>query len=256
LVGVAVWNHLSGDEQQLSTIDMNSAFAQPMKVGQTMQQPFARPAMPSSWHPASVSQPMSPTRSQPFLQQVRAEAAKPKAKAKPKPTAPPFSESAWLAELQGQLKNPEKIMIKFGGGTGGLLSKAFTEEMYIMTWKNPKGEAIFEMPTGGAAKMNAGDNMIYLARKEHGIALGTMLRSKFKVKDYRIFRSTPSGEIQLLHPADGVYPEKANPGRVGKNQIPGMIGSADAWSDLNQLEPGELGGRFGSPLMVPGNKNG
>jgi len=198
---------------------------------------------------------MSPTRAQPFLQRVRAEAAA-KAKAKPKPTAPPFSASAWVSELQDQLKNPEAIMIKFGGGTGGLLSKAFTEEMYIMTWNNPGKEAVFEMPTGGAATMNAGQNMIYLARKEHGIALGTALRSKFKVKDYRIFRSVPSGEIQLLHPADGVFPEKANPGRVGANQIPGAIGSADAYNDLNDLEDGEIGGRFGSPMMVPGTKNG
>merc|ERR1719359_20735 len=83
-----------------------------------------------------------------------------------------------------------------------------------MTWKNPKGETMFEMPTGGVAIMSPGDNMLFLARKEYGIALGTKFRSKFKIKDYRIFRRFPNGEIQFLHPADGVFPEKVNAGRV------------------------------------------
>jgi len=226
--GVALWNQLAGGEP-LSTIAMFSVFTQPAKAAQTMQRAGAWSSMQGSWRPmmqpASVSQPMWPTSSQPFLRQVSAEAeakAAAKPKPKPKPTPPPFSEEAWLKELEAQLEKKDTL-IKFGGGTGGLLRKAREEESYIMTWKNPKGETVFEMPTGGAAVMNAGDNMMFLARKEYGIALGNAFRKKFKIKDYRIFRRLPNGEIQFIHPADGVFPEKANPGRKGANQEAGSI---------------------------------
>ena len=63
----------------------------------------------------------------------------------------------------------------FGGSTGGLLSKAFEEEKYAITWTSSK-EQVFEMPTGGAATMRAGENLLYLARKEQCIALGAQLR--------------------------------------------------------------------------------
>ena len=106
----------------------------------------------------------------------------------------------------------------FGGSTGGLLSKALTEEKYAITWTSPK-EQVFEMPTGGAAVMRQGDNLLYLARKEQCIALGgQQLRAKFKINNYKIYRVFPNGEIEYLHPADGVFPEKVNEGRqyVGK----------------------------------------
>lgn len=103
---------------------------------------------------------------------------------------------------------------KFGGSTGGLLSAAEREEKYAITWTSSK-EQVFEMPTGGAAIMNEGENLLYLARKEQCLALGTQLRTKFKPKmdDYKVYRVFPSGEIQYLHPADGVFPEKVNEGR-------------------------------------------
>ncbi|MGB5593337.1 MAG: photosystem I reaction center subunit II PsaD [Crocosphaera sp.] len=112
---------------------------------------------------------------------------------------------------------PEELkgtMPKFGGSTGGLLSKADREEKYAITWSS-KTEQVFEMPTGGAAIMNEGENLLYLARKEQCLALGTQLRTKFKpkIQDYKIYRIYPSGEIQYLHPADGVFPEKVNEGR-------------------------------------------
>jgi photosystem I subunit 2 len=46
------------------------------------------------------------------------------------------------------------------------------------------------MPTGGAAMMNEGENLLYLARKEQCLALGTQLRTKFKpkIEDYKIYR--------------------------------------------------------------------
>ncbi len=85
-------------------------------------------------------------------------------------------------ELKGKLP-------KFGGSTGGLLSKAEREEKYAITWTS-KTEQVFEMPTGGAAIMNAGENLLYLARKEQCLALGTQLRTKFKprIQDYKIYR--------------------------------------------------------------------
>ena len=114
---------------------------------------------------------------------------------------------------------------KFGGSTGGLLTKAFVEEKYAITWTSSK-EQVFEMPTGGAAIMNEGENLLYLARKEQCLALGAQLRTKFKpkIQDYKIYRIFPSGEIQYLHPADGVFPEKVNEGREFNNKIDRKIG--------------------------------
>ena len=101
----------------------------------------------------------------------------------------------------------------FAGSTGGLLRKAQVEEFYVITWESPK-EQIFEMPTGGAAIMREGPNLLKLSRKEQCLALGTRLRSKYKI-NYRFYRVFPNGEVQYLHPKDGVYPEKVNPGRQG-----------------------------------------
>lgn len=110
----------------------------------------------------------------------------------------------------------------FGGSTGGLLGKAQVEEFYVVTWESAK-EQIFEMPTGGAAIMRKGPNLLKLARKEQCLALTTQLRTKFKT-DACFYRVFPSGEVQYLHPKDGVYPEKVNPGREGANQNMRSIG--------------------------------
>jgi len=110
----------------------------------------------------------------------------------------------------------------FGGSTGGLLRKAQVEEFYVITWESKK-EQIFEMPTGGAAIMRQGSNLLKLARKEQCHALLTQLRTKFKTNGcyYRVF---PNGEVQYLHPKDGVYPEKVNAGRVQSNGNDRRIG--------------------------------
>ena len=118
----------------------------------------------------------------------------------------------------------------FGGSTGGWLRSAETEEKYAITWTSKK-EQVFEMPTSGAAIMNVGENLLYLSKKEQCLALGTQLRG-FKLNDYKIYRIFPSGEVQFLHPKDGVFPEKVNPGRtsvnsrnfsIGKNPNPASI---------------------------------
>jgi photosystem I subunit 2 len=135
------------------------------------------------------------------------------------------------------VENTQNYFPEFGGSTGGWLSAAETEEKYVMTWTNDRKKLavednIFEMPTGGAAIMRQGPNLVYFARKEQCLALGKQLRTSFKINDYRIFRVLPSGEIQFLHPKDGVFPEKVNEGRVavgkrefsiGKNVNPGTI---------------------------------
>ncbi len=121
----------------------------------------------------------------------------------------------------------------FGGSTGGLLSAAEKEEKYVITWSSTK-EQPFEMPTGGAAIMNSGANMLYLARKEQCLALSRQLKTKFKprITDYKIYRVLPTGETTYLHPADGVVPEKVNEGRafngkkdrsIGENPNPATI---------------------------------
>jgi len=110
----------------------------------------------------------------------------------------------------------------FAGSTGGLLTKAIEEEKYAITWTSPK-EQVFELPTGGAATARQGENLLYIARKEYGIALGGQLR-KLKITNYKIYRILPSGETTLIHPADGVFPEKVNPGREKVRYVPRRIG--------------------------------
>ena len=88
------------------------------------------------------------------------------------------------------------------------------------------------MPTSGAAIMQKGENLLYLAKKEQCLALSTQLRTLFKISDYKIYRIFPNSEVQYLHPKDGVFPEKVNEGRVavgkrefsiGKNPNPASI---------------------------------
>lgn len=121
--------------------------------------------------------------------------------------------------LTGQL--PKHI-----GSTGGLLNAAETEEKYAITWTSSKSQA-FELPTGGAALMNEGENIMYFARKEQCLALGTQLRTKFKprIEDYKIYRIYPGGDTEYLHPKDGVFPEKVNEGRTMVGHNPRSIGA-------------------------------
>nr|YP_010951993.1 Photosystem I reaction center subunit II [Laurencia obtusa]WMP12932.1 Photosystem I reaction center subunit II [Laurencia obtusa] len=114
----------------------------------------------------------------------------------------------------------------FGGSTGGWLRSAEVEEKYAITW-NSKSKSIFEMPTGGSAVMAEGDNLLYLAKKEQCLALGSQLKNKFKTTNFKIYRIFPNGEVQYLHPKDGVFPEKSNEGRIGIGNIAHSIGKND-----------------------------
>lgn len=111
----------------------------------------------------------------------------------------------------------------FGGSTGGWLRSAEIEEKYAITWTSKK-ENVFEMPTGGSAIMRDGDNLLYLSRKEQCLALSAQLKSMFKITDFKIYRIFPNGEVQYLHPKDGVFPEKVNIGRTGVGNIHHSIG--------------------------------
>jgi photosystem I subunit 2 len=121
--------------------------------------------------------------------------------------------------LNGQLP-------KYIGSTGGLLNSAETEEKYAIIWTSSKAQA-FELLTGGAAEMNEGENIMYFARKEQCLALGTQLRTKFKprIEDYKIYRIYPGGDVEYLHPKDGVFPEKVNEGRAMVGHNPRSIGA-------------------------------
>lgn len=114
----------------------------------------------------------------------------------------------------------------FGGSTGGWLRSAEIEEKYAMTWTGKKAD-IFEMPTGGSATMAEGDNLLYLAKKEQCLALATQLKTKFKIKNFKIYRIFPSGEVQYLYPKDGEVSEKANKGRKSVGNIEYNIGKND-----------------------------
>ena len=111
----------------------------------------------------------------------------------------------------------------FGGSTGGWLRAAEIEEKYAITWSS-KTEQIFEMPTGGSAIMAEGDNLLYLAKKEQCLALSRQLKGQFKINNFKIYRIFPNGEVQYLHPKDGVFPEKVNTGRQGIGNIDHSIG--------------------------------
>jgi len=105
----------------------------------------------------------------------------------------------------------------FEGNTGGWLRSSIEDEIYGIVWNTTK-ESIFEMPTGGSAKMRLGDNLIYFARKEQCIALGAQLKT-FKIINYKIFRIFSSGEVHFIHPKDGFFPEKVNPTRIPINSV-------------------------------------
>jgi len=108
--------------------------------------------------------------------------------------------------------DPNTPMPRFQGNTGGLLRSSAFQEFYVITFDAPK-EQIFEMPTGGAAEMRKGANLVKFARKEQCLALLAQLRTKFKINGfiYRI-NQAKGGEVEYLHPKDGVYPEKVHPG--------------------------------------------
>jgi photosystem I subunit 2 len=86
------------------------------------------------------------------------------------------------------------------------------------------------MPTGGAAKMQSGKNLLYFSKKEQCLALGRQLRTFFKINNYKVYRILRGGlQTRYLHPKFGVFPEKLDASRervgnldrsIGKNPEP------------------------------------
>ncbi len=72
--------------------------------------------------------------------------------------------------------------------------------------------------------MRQGPNLLKLSRKEQCLALLSQLRNKFKT-DGQFYRVFPNGEVQYLHPKDGVYPEKVNKGREAVGSVDRRIGA-------------------------------
>lgn len=105
----------------------------------------------------------------------------------------------------------------FVNSTGGMLRSSRVEEMHAITWTSKKKQG-FELPTGGAALMHEGANLMYFARKEQCLALGRQLRKmKPSIKDYKVYRIYPQQEPVLVHPANGTFPEKVTEDRVAVN---------------------------------------
>merc|ERR1712066_538066 len=122
---------------------------------------------------------------------------------------------ATIPRTEDLLESPKFPL--YMGSTGGYMSKA-TRERHAITW-TAKDTYFFEMPTGGVAVMNKGENLCYFRRKEQCICLGKQLR-KLKIENYKIYRLRADGTVVFMHGADGVFPEKVNKGRVQVNGRP------------------------------------
>jgi len=118
--------------------------------------------------------------------------------------------------------DPNTPGVIYAGSTDGLCAMAWEYEFYVMTW-NAKVRDEIEMPIGGWAIMRKGPNMVKFAKKEQCIALSKRLRFDYKATEVYIWRIYPDGEVEFLHPKDGVYPEIAKEGRPLVNFYPTMF---------------------------------
>lgn len=137
-------------------------------------------------------------------------------------------------ELAATIPRPEFLLDspkfpKFLGSMGGYMSRS-TQERHAITWTSDE-EYIFEMPTGLEARMNIGENLCYFRRKEQCIAVCNALR-KLKINDVKIYRLNADGTVVFMHPADGVFPEKVNKGRVQVNGRPFTCGQNPTRADV------------------------
>jgi photosystem I subunit 2 len=89
------------------------------------------------------------------------------------------------------------------------------------------------MPTGGAAIMRNGENLLYLARKEQCLALGTQLRT-FKI----IIRFIEFSQVVKfnIYIRKMVYSRKVNPGRTAVNSRSSQLGRIQTLLLLNLVE--------------------
>jgi len=126
--------------------------------------------------------------------------------------------------------------------TGQMFIRDGEVEKYVMTWSS-KSEQIIELPTGGAASMKSGENLMYFRKKEQALALSRYLKTNFKIADFKVYRIYPGGEVQFIHPADGVPSEKVNAGRIGVGNVPWSIGKNPRVGKFEESNPNN---KFGS----------
>lgn len=123
----------------------------------------------------------------------------------------------WVKRTNDQEGPLPGVTPKFIQSTGGMPPLSFVEERYGITWTS-KSEQGFELPTGGAGLMIEGENVMYFARKEQCLALSRQLKKmKPAIKDYKVYRIIEGQEPVLVHPADGVAPEKVTQTRKQVN---------------------------------------
>ncbi|CAL9075180.1 unnamed protein product, partial [Musa acuminata var. zebrina] len=94
-------------------------------------------------------------------------------------------------------------------------------EFYVITWDSPRSKCSRCPPAalpscGRAQPAEAG---------AQGTVPGARHPAAVQVQDQvPVLPGVPNGEVQYLHPKDGVYPEKVNPGRQGVGQNMRSIG--------------------------------
>ncbi len=81
----------------------------------------------------------------------------------------------WVKRTNDQVGPLLGQVPKFIQSTGGMPPLAFVDERYGITWTSQE-ERGFELPTGGAALMHEGANVMYFARKEQCLALSRQLK--------------------------------------------------------------------------------
>ena len=134
--------------------------------------------------------------------------------------APPEPEKvAWWVKRTADQEGPlPGHTPRFVQSTGGMPPLAFIEDRYGITWVNKADEErCFELPTGGAALMHSGANVMYFARKEQCLALSRQLKKmKPAIKDFKVYRIVEGEEPALVHSSDN-KPEKLDKSRSQVN---------------------------------------
>jgi photosystem I subunit 2 len=91
------------------------------------------------------------------------------------------------------------------------------------------------MPTGGAAIMRNGENLLYLARKEQCLALGTQLRT-FKIIIIRFIEFSQVVKFNIYIRKMVYSLKKVNPGRTAVNSRASQLGRIQTRLLLNLVE--------------------
>ena len=60
---------------------------------------------------------------------------------------------------------------------------------------------------------------------------------KPRIEEFKIYRIFPGGDVEFLHPKDGVFPEKVNEGREKVGHNPRRIGENPNPAGFLNLQP-------------------